>query len=222
MLLFAVATEREHALIAPALADAPVPCHFLITGVGPIRAAVQTCAFLAGPLGADISLVVNLGIGGAYAGGGADLLDLCLASSEHDGDCGICRDQGVEPLSDYPPLSLPTDQAATATLAALLAEAGHRVVPGPFVTANAVSADPRRGENLQQRFSAVLENMEGAAVAHACRQWNKPFVALRAVSNLVEKRDRAAWRVDEALENLAVALGAIRPRLDQLAGACHA
>jgi futalosine hydrolase len=40
--------------------------------------------------------------------------------------------------------------------------------------------------------------MEGAAAAHVCALHDIPFLEVRGVSNLVEDRDRAAWRIAEA------------------------
>ena len=42
--------------------------------------------------------------------------------------------------------------------------------------------------------------MEGAAAAHVCAMHDVPFLEVRGVSNLVEDRDRAAWRIAEAAD----------------------
>jgi futalosine hydrolase len=51
--------------------------------------------------------------------------------------------------------------------------------------------------------------MEGAGVAEAADRAGVRFGEVRAVSNLVGPRDRAAWRIEEALTALAGAVRAI-------------
>ena len=212
MLLIAVATEMERAPLAAVLGEGAA-VRFLVTGVGPAAAAVAVGSYLAGDRGREISLVLNAGVGGAFVGGGAGLLDICVAESETDGDFGICLGEDVRPFSLYPPFRHVVPPATVRMVSEALCERGLIPVRGPFVTVNAVSATARRGANLGRRHRAVLENMEGASVARACRHHDVPFAAIRAVSNMVEDRDRDAWRLDEALERLAVAAAAAVPVL---------
>ena len=44
--------------------------------------------------------------------------------------------------------------------------------------------------------------MEGAAFMYACLMHGVPFAQIRAVSNVVERRNRAAWKVQEAIDAL--------------------
>ena len=44
--------------------------------------------------------------------------------------------------------------------------------------------------------------MEGAAFAYACAISNVPYAHVRAVSNVVERRNRDAWRMDLAIQRL--------------------
>jgi futalosine hydrolase len=49
--------------------------------------------------------------------------------------------------------------------------------------------------------------MEGAAFMYACLIHQIPFAEVRAVSNVVERRNRGAWKITEAIDHLnAVAL----------------
>jgi len=47
--------------------------------------------------------------------------------------------------------------------------------------------------------------MEGAAFMYACLIRQVRFAEVRAVSNIVEKRNRAAWKIGEAIDNLNAA-----------------
>jgi futalosine hydrolase len=51
--------------------------------------------------------------------------------------------------------------------------------------------------------------MEGAAFFYVCSKENIPFLALRAVSNRVEPRDKAKWNIPLALKNLSDELGKV-------------
>jgi futalosine hydrolase len=55
---------------------------------------------------------------------------------------------------------------------------------------------------VRQRCDAQVETMEGAAFMYACLIRGTPFAEIRAVSNVVEKRNRPAWKLGEAIDNL--------------------
>ena len=44
--------------------------------------------------------------------------------------------------------------------------------------------------------------MEGAAFMYACLIHDLPFAQVRAVSNVVERRNREAWKMADAIHNL--------------------
>jgi futalosine hydrolase len=44
--------------------------------------------------------------------------------------------------------------------------------------------------------------MEGAAFAYACRLGGVPYAQVRAVSNVVERRNREAWQIEQAIRQL--------------------
>ncbi len=48
-----------------------------------------------------------------------------------------------------------------------------------------------------------VEAMEGFAVLAACQDEGVPVLEIRVVSNEVEEPDRALWRFDDALAELA-------------------
>ena len=55
---------------------------------------------------------------------------------------------------------------------------------------------------VTERFSPQVESMEGAAFMYACLVHGLPFAQVRAISNVVERRNRGAWKLTEAIENL--------------------
>jgi futalosine hydrolase len=56
---------------------------------------------------------------------------------------------------------------------------------------------------LQSRFSPDIETMESAAFFYVCLQEKIPFLALRAISNKVEPRDKSKWNIPLAMQNLS-------------------
>jgi futalosine hydrolase len=70
------------------------------------------------------------------------------------------------------------------------------------VTVNTVHGDGRSIARIVERFFPDVETMEGAAFMYACLIHAVPFVQLRAVSNVVERRNRAAWKLPEAIAAL--------------------
>lgn len=55
---------------------------------------------------------------------------------------------------------------------------------------------------IQHKFSAHVESMEGAAVFYVCNWLGVPCHQIRAISNFVEPRDSSKWNIPLALENL--------------------
>ena len=55
--------------------------------------------------------------------------------------------------------------------------------------------------------------MEGFAVARVCDAFKLSCVEIRSISNFVEDRDVAGWRLEEACEKLGSVMNNILPRL---------
>lgn len=77
------------------------------------------------------------------------------------------------------------------------------------ITVNTVHGNERSIAAVMQRFKPQVETMEGAAFMYACMIHGVQFAQVRAVSNFVEKRNRGAWKMSEALGNLAAVVGGI-------------
>jgi futalosine hydrolase len=82
------------------------------------------------------------------------------------------------------------------------------------LTVSTVTGTAERASALAERYpDAVAEGMEGFGVASACALAGVPFGEVRAISNPVGPRDRAAWRIGPALDALAE-VGAALTTLD--------
>jgi futalosine hydrolase len=84
-------------------------------------------------------------------------------------------------------------------------------VAGEILTLATVTGTAATAERLAAAHpDAVAEAMEGYGVACAAAGAGVPFAELRTISNLIGPRDRAAWRIPEALAALtAVASAAL-------------
>lgn len=70
------------------------------------------------------------------------------------------------------------------------------------ITVNKVHGNENSIAQVVSRCSMQVESMEGAAFYYACAVAGVPALQVRAVSNYVEKRNRDAWKIGEAVKNL--------------------
>ena len=183
----------------------------MVSGVGPVAAALATQRAL---LAAPYALAISAGIGGAYPASGLQAGDLAVSSRIIQADLGAWDDGqfldftalGLSvlpgPLESPEPHADPDVQAghfpAWEKAAQVAARGGARL--GPLLTLGSVTGDHGAARHLQARHpGALTEGMEGAGVAHAALLAGVPSLEVRGVSNPVGPRDRAAWRIPQAL-----------------------
>ncbi len=70
------------------------------------------------------------------------------------------------------------------------------------VTVNTISTNSDKIQQLIKKYNPVLESMEGAALHYVCRETNTAFLQIRSVSNYIGERNKANWKIKEAIENL--------------------
>jgi len=147
------------------------------------------------------------GCGGAYPHSGLEIGDLALADTEIFGDEGVATPdgfadlaamklpmrQGDEPLFNTWPTDRQLQELAQPALLELAGTQGIKLAAGAFVTVSTCTGTAARAIQIEQRTGGICENMEGAAVALACRQLAVPLLEIRGISNLVEDRDTGRW-----------------------------
>lgn len=70
------------------------------------------------------------------------------------------------------------------------------------ITINTTHGNAKSIEKVFDRFHPLVESMEGAAFMFACENERIPYVQIRAVSNLVETRNKESWNIPLAIKNL--------------------
>ncbi|MFF8508989.1 futalosine hydrolase [Streptomyces sp. NPDC015492] len=189
----------------------------LVGGVGPATVAASTGTALAyaaltdppGPSGPSGSgdpydLVVSAGIAGGFQPL-APLGSVVVSSAVVAADLGAQTPDGYLTVDElgFGRSVHPVPEALTVRIAAALAAAGRPHTVAPVLTVSTVTGTAGRAAELAGlRPGAAAEAMEGFGVAEAAAGYAVPVVEIRAVSNAVGPRDRAAWRIGEALEAL--------------------
>lgn len=179
-------------------------CDVLITGVGQLQCAVHlTNALAAEPC----DLVVQAGIAGSFT---PTLGKRAVVVVEEEALADLGAADGVRLMDAIDMGLLPPDQPpfTNGRLRASRAWVPARIEL-PFarsVTVNRVLGEPRTIDWVRARYNPDIVNMEGAALFHACLVRNVPFVAFRAISDMVGPRDKASWDIPSAIEALGAAV----------------
>lgn len=92
----------------------------------------------------------------------------------------------------------------------LLKKAGLKTVKA--ISINEISTSRQRIRLLEEKYGAVVESMEGAAFHLACLMEGVPFVQLRSLSNYTGERNKAKWKMKDAITGLNEALEALLTR----------
>jgi len=197
---------------AGALEDG-APIVVVAAGVGPAAAAAVTAQFttMAMHEGAPFGVVLSAGIAGGFAGR-VEIGGLVVATESIAADLGAAGPDGFQGVDE---LGFGvTRHDADPGLLRTLRQAFPEAVGGPVLTVSTVTGTAASKEAVQKRHpDAVAEAMEGFGVAVGARLWpGTAFGELRTISNAVGPRDRAAWRIPQALDTLREAFAAIASR----------
>ena len=185
--------------------------HLLTTGVGMVATASWCARALAE---SPYDLAINIGLCGSFdplllPGTVVHVVSDCLAElGAEDGDRFLTLHQlGLEDRADarLGGVAFVNDQPPD--IAAL-----ERLPKVRGITVNTVHGNEPSIAAVVERLGPQVETMEGAAFMYACLMHQVPFAQVRAVSNLVERRNRPAWKVRDAIDALS------RAALDVVSG----
>src|SRR5262245_42225810 len=199
--LIVAATEIE---IEP-LKAAPSATHhqldMLVTGVGMVATAANCSETLTRT---RYDLALNFGVCGSFdpafpPPAVVHVVSYCLAEMGAEDDDRFLTVQELELLgnNEFPFTNgrlVNPSPPPSASLKALPQVKG--------ITVNTVHGNKRSIDAVAKRFSPQVESMEGAAFMYACLVNQVPFAQVRAVSNVVETRNRASWKLADAVSHL--------------------
>lgn len=177
-------------------------------GVGPVAAAAGTAVLLGEAESAahPYDLVVSAGIGGGFDGRAA-IGEVVVADRIVAADLGAETDEGFRGIDElgFGPRSVAVPPKLTRWVAA-----GTGGAVGAILTVCTATGTDERGAQLAAvNPGARAEAMEGAGVAAAAAAYGVGMVELRAISNLVGRRDRRRWDIPAALEVLGATMAAL-------------
>ena len=196
--LVVAATEPE---IAPLLLHRSPDLDVLITGVGMVATAAHCSRALAA---GGYGLALNFGVCGSFDPALPPGTVVHVTSDRlpelgaEDGDKFLSiHDLGLLGEHEFPfegGALVNSRPPANPIIAALPAVSA--------ITVNTVHGSEASIRLVARRLRPQVESMEGAAFMYACLIHDVPFAQIRAVSNVVEKRNRTAWKMAEAIAAL--------------------
>ena len=144
-------------------------------------------------------LALNIGIAGAFnqnlaLGGVVNVVSDCFA------DSGAEDDEKFLSMFD---LGLQESDAFPFVNGKLHGTKRYESLPSAKgITVNTVHGNEEHIRKTKMLYAPDVESMEGAAFLYACLSENLPCSQIRAISNYVEKRNKAAWNIPLAVANL--------------------
>ncbi|WP_207492466.1 futalosine hydrolase [Aridibaculum aurantiacum] len=149
-------------------------------------------------------LIIQVGIAGALSNN-LQLAEVVYVANDCSGDL-LVEENGA--LSDLFDLGLQQQDIFPYTKKALVNPWLDKlplksIKAVTAVTINEITTRPRRIQQLQQKYDAAIETMEGVALHYVGLQTQTPFVQLKAISNYVGERDKSKWQIRQALDNLS-------------------
>jgi futalosine hydrolase len=209
-ILYVVATEPEGDTLTKIGKIVPVPQGFdkfdislLVTGVGSVSTAWVLKQWIT--LNGKPDLAINGGIAGSY---NDELVpgDVVMPVFDCFADAGIedgdnfftLSEAGLMSADEFPYKDglLFADTRYIDRMKALLR-------PVRAITVNTATGSEISRKKLLKKFNPDIETMEGATFFYICCRENIPFMALRAISNRVEQRNKDNWNIALALDNLS-------------------
>ncbi|OQY22087.1 MAG: futalosine hydrolase [Desulfobacteraceae bacterium 4572_35.2] len=225
LILTAVAAESDQ-LISALHQPQTIQCGHLTVYTGLIDSqnlAIACCGIGKAAAAAATVLLINkftlshvlmVGCAGAYLEGGLTVGDIAIASDEIMGDEGVLTSNGFLDMEQLGfaivqcgeqrffnrfPTTDTMVERFNAVLTPYAQQHSLQCKTGSFVTVSTCSGTALIGQQLYQRTQGIIENMEGAAVAQMCAQYQIPFSELRVISNMVEDRNMDQWDLTGAM-----------------------
>jgi len=172
-----------------------------MTGVGMVATAARCSRALAAD---DYAVAFNFGICGSFDPAFAPGQVVHVVSESlpelgaEDGDAFLTAGELDLPGANQFPFDGGRIRNAAQPVNAIL----HRLPKVDGITVNTVHGKQQSIAAIRTRCAPQVESMEGAAFLYSCLIQHLPCAEVRAVSNIVERRNRSAWKVDQAINAL--------------------
>jgi futalosine hydrolase len=209
-ILYVTSTSEEGETLKKTVGRLTIPERFskldislLVTGVGSIATAWALKQWIT--LNGKPDLAINGGIAGSYKD---EFIpgDVVMPVSDCFADAGIedgdnfftLSESGLIRADEFPYKDglLYSDTRYSEKMKSLLK-------PVKAITVNTATGSEITRVRLMKKFNPDIETMEGATFFYICSREKIPFLALRAVSNKVEPRNKKNWNIALALNNLS-------------------
>jgi futalosine hydrolase len=167
---------------------------FLITGVGMVATSYQTTKAL---IHKQYDLAINIGICGTFnknleLGTVVNIYQDCFSElGAEDGEIFVTLEE----------LHL-KGQTAIINETTISNAVINEIPKVTGITVNTAHGNEQSIEKVFDKFHPYVESMEGAAFMFVCQNEQVPYIQIRAVSNLVEQRNKNNWNIPLAIENL--------------------
>jgi futalosine hydrolase len=217
-ILVVMATTLEADVIRRLRNIHPVPGGFhtgdleilpLVAGVGSIQTAWEMQKWIS--VNNKPDLAINCGIAGSYKDE-IKIGDVVMPVTDCFADAGVEDGNGFLTLSEAGLTDanrFPFSEGRILACDEHVNELKRIVKPVNAITVNTATGSGATREKLSRKFNPDIETMEGATFFYICSRENIPFLALRAISNMVEVRNRNNWNIALALDNLSETLNEV-------------
>jgi len=177
--------------------------HILISGIGMIATSYNITNIITQN---DYDIALNFGLCGAYPNRGIQIGDVVNITQEELGDTGAMDHENFLTVFDLG-LIEPNEKPFI-----------NKTLKNPYeletieyyteydkvksITVASTSGEEKQIALRQKLFSAQVENMEGAAFFYVMLMKKIKFFQIRAVSNIIEPRNKQKWQVKKAINRL--------------------
>ncbi len=196
-ILFVTASQQEleNIIKIKEYIDKTIDYEIITTGMGMVN---TTYILTKQILKTKPDFVLNIGVCGSY-NTKMPIGTVVSVKTENFGDFGIDDDGKFIPFKEF-------DEKLR--LKKLVCKwAGIFNLPlANGTTVNTVTGSDILINKMKKNFNPDVESMEGAAVFYVCLLNKIPFAEIRAVSNMVEPRNKKKWNIELALTNLNLEL----------------
>jgi len=210
LLVAATAPEIENLRKIPGMLPAPKGFTFrnleistLVTGVGSMATAWSLGKWLLSQ--PKPNLAINIGIAGSFnddikIGEVVVPVSDCFADSgiEDGEDFQTLAEAGLSGIDEFPYKAglLDADKRFLNLTSGFLRQVRA-------VSVNTATGSETTRKKLIKKYNPDIETMEGATFFYICARELVPFLAVRAISNKVELRNKKNWNIPLALEKLS-------------------